>query len=95
MKKLSTFCLSLLGMAFCLIAVAQAQTDGVLGPYPVDRQRPSQENDLITTARLGTEGFGAFKISANARSSGMGDAFGAVANDVSAMFYNPAGITQI
>lgn len=95
MKKFATFCLSLLGMALCLIAVAQAQTDAVLGPYPVDRSRPSQENNLIETARLGTEGFGSFKVSANARSAGMGDAFGAVANDVSAMFYNPAGITQV
>ena len=95
MKRFLTFCLPLLGMVLGLVAVVQAQNEAILGPFPVDRQRPSLEDDLITTARMGTEGFGSLKVSANARSAGMGDAFGAVANDVSAMFYNPSGITQI
>lgn len=95
MKRFAMFCLPLLGSALGLTAIAQAQTDAVLGPFPVNKARPSPENNLVETARFGTQGFQSFKVSANARSAGMGDAFGAVANDVSAIFYNPAGITQV
>ena len=95
MKRFVTFCLPLLGCLLGLMAVAEAQTEAVLGPFPVSKSRPSPENNLVEQARFATQGFGSLKVSANARSAGMGDAFGAVANDVSAMFYNPAGITQV
>ena len=95
MKRFLMFCLPLLGCLLGLMAVAEAQTEAVLGPFPKDRTRPSPENNLVETARTTTQGFGSLKVSVNARSAGMGDAFGAVANDVSAMFYNPSGITQI
>jgi hypothetical protein len=45
--------------------------------------------------RLGKAGFSFLKISPSARAAGMGDAFTAVANDVSTMFFNPAGLTNI
>jgi hypothetical protein len=35
------------------------------------------------------------KLYANARAAGMGDAYSAVGNDLSAVFYNAAGITQV
>ena len=45
--------------------------------------------------RVGKSGFGFLKISPSARAAGMGDAFTAVANDVTAIFYNPAGLINI
>ncbi|MBC8395412.1 MAG: PorV/PorQ family protein [Candidatus Marinimicrobia bacterium] len=45
--------------------------------------------------RLGKSGFSFLKISPSARAAGMGDAFTAVANDVTTIFYNPAGLTNI
>src|SRR3954464_6922850 len=35
------------------------------------------------------------KLPMGARGTGMGEAFTAVADDVEAMFYNPAGLTQL
>ncbi|GIS71562.1 MAG: hypothetical protein CM1200mP10_11390 [Candidatus Neomarinimicrobiota bacterium] len=45
--------------------------------------------------RVGKSGFGFLKISPSARAAGMGDAFTAVANDVTTIFYNPAGLTKL
>ena len=45
--------------------------------------------------RLGKSGFSFLKISPSARAAGMGDAFTAVANDVTAIFFNPAGLINI
>jgi len=72
--------------------VANAQD---LGPFPVDRVRESPESDLITNARLTTTSYGFVKLTTNARAVAMGDAYSAVGNDVSSLFYNPAGITQL
>jgi hypothetical protein len=44
---------------------------------------------------LGTTSYHFLKIKADARSAGMGDAYVGVGNDLSAVFTNPAGITQI
>ncbi|MBS14865.1 MAG: hypothetical protein CME19_25170 [Gemmatimonadetes bacterium] len=67
-----------------------------LGPFPVDRRRDAPEKDgLIRNARLTSTGFGFLKLTTNARSVGMGDAFSAVGNDVTSIFSNPAGITQM
>jgi len=72
--------------------VANAQD---LGPFPVSRVRESPESDLITNARLTTTSFGFVKLTTNARAVAMGDAYSAVGNDLSSIFYNPAGITQM
>jgi len=72
------------------VAIAQD-----LGPFPVDRVRESPETDLITNARLTTTSFGFVKLTTNARAVAMGDAYSAVGNDISSIFYNPAGITQL
>jgi hypothetical protein len=64
--------------------------------FPVDRRRESPEaNGMITNARLSSTGFGFLKLTTNARAVAMGDAFSAVGNDISAIFYNPAGLTQM
>jgi hypothetical protein len=65
------------------------------GAFPVDRRRAVPERDLITNARLSSTGFGFLKLTTNARAVAMGDAFSAVGNDISAIFYNPAGLTQM
>jgi hypothetical protein len=44
--------------------------------------------------RAGISTAQSLKIPVGARAAGMGDAFIAVANDVSALYWNPAGITQ-
>jgi len=68
---------------------------GNTGPFPVDRRRGVPEEDLITNARLSSTGFGFLKLTTNARAVAMGDAYSAVGNDISAIFYNPAGLTQM
>ncbi len=45
--------------------------------------------------RVGKSGFSFLKISPSARAAGMGDAFTAISDDVTAIFYNPAGLTHI
>jgi hypothetical protein len=91
----------LLGLALALaVPVAtQAQevrpTTAELGPFPVDMTRPPSELDLPKYARITTTSYGFLKLTGNARSAGMGDAYSAVGNDLSATFYNAAGITQI
>lgn len=46
-------------------------------------------------AKVGTAGAKFLDIGISARAMGMGEAYGAIANDVSAVYYNPAGLTQI
>jgi len=46
-------------------------------------------------SRSGSTGMQFLKIAPDARSMAMGGAYVAMANDVSAMYWNPAGITQI
>ena len=46
-------------------------------------------------SNVGRAGLTFLKIAPGARSVAMGGAFTAVANDASALFYNPAGITQV
>jgi len=48
-----------------------------------------------TFKRLGKAGFTFLKISPSARAAGMGDAFTAIADDATAIFFNPAGLTNI
>jgi hypothetical protein len=44
---------------------------------------------------VGTAGEQFLKIGVSARGVGMGDAFTAIANDASALYYNPAGLIQL
>jgi long-subunit fatty acid transport protein len=46
-------------------------------------------------AKVGTAGAQFLEIGVSARAVGMGDAFVAVADDATAMYYNPAGLTQL
>jgi len=82
-------------MAGILGICAQEVTAQDLGAFPVDRRRAVPEKDLITNARLSSTGFGFLKLTTNARAVAMGDAYSAVGNDISAIFYNPAGLTQM
>ncbi len=52
----------------------------------------AQQDDF---KRVGRSGFSFLKISPSARAAGMGDAFTAIANDVTAVFYNPAGLSHL
>ena len=72
-----------------------SENQGNTGAFPVDRRRGVPEADLITNARLSSTGFGFLKLTTNARAVAMGDAYSAVGNDISAIFYNPAGLTQM
>ena len=85
-------------IACCLIAGVLALSGAAsaqLEPFPVDRVRPTPEKDLITTARMTTTSYGFLKLTNHPRSAALGDAYSAVGNDLSAVFYNPAGITQM
>ena len=50
---------------------------------------------LLGQAKVGTAGAQFLKLGVGARANGMGDAFVAVSNDATAMYYNPAGLTQL
>lgn len=45
-----------------------------------------------TNSKVGTSGAQFLKIGAGARSTAMGDAFVGIADDVNAVYYNPAGL---
>lgn len=51
--------------------------------------------EALAQAKVGTTGAQFLELGVSARSMGMGDAFTAVANDVSAVYYNPAGLTSL
>lgn len=51
--------------------------------------------DVTAQAKVGTTGAQFLELGVSARSMGMGGAFTAVANDVSAVYYNPAGLTAL
>ena len=46
-------------------------------------------------AKTGTSGAQFLKIGAGARPTAMGDAYTAIADDVNAVYFNPAGLTQL
>ena len=51
--------------------------------------------ELLAQAKVGTTGAQFLELGVSARSMGMADAFVAVSNDVSAVYYNPAGLTSL
>lgn len=51
--------------------------------------------DVYGQAKVGTAGAKFLDIGISARAMGMGEAYSAIANDVSAIYYNPAGLTQL
>lgn len=50
---------------------------------------------LYGQAKVGTAGAKFLDIGVSARAMGMAEAYSAIANDVSAVYYNPAGLTQM
>ena len=50
---------------------------------------------VAANSKVGTSGAQFLKIGAGARPTGMGEAFTAVADDVNAVYYNPAGLSQL
>lgn len=52
-------------------------------------------SNVTAQAKVGTTGAQFLELGVSARSMGMGGAFTAVANDVSAVYYNPAGLTSL
>lgn len=73
-----------LGIWFCGISSAQRPLPG---EYPVVEQSSFK--------KLGNSTFHFLKVAQTARSAGMGDAFVAVADDINAIFWNPAALTQV
>jgi len=60
----------------------------------IPRESQSQLIPVLGAQRAGTSSLQFLKIGAGARATAMGESFVAIANDASALFWNPAGLTQ-
>ena len=87
----------LAGLILPAFAFAQDRpTDESLGAFPENKGRVIDDlSTLNKYARITTTSYSFLKVKANARAAAMGDAYASVGNDLSAVFVNPAGITQI
>jgi hypothetical protein len=76
--------------SFLLMAagVALSATSG-------EAQAPIAERRYDTHKFVGLGGFQFLKVGQGARAVAMGDAYTAVANDINAIFWNPAGLTSV
>ena len=90
--KLKTFTLAaLLPMGLLLMAnVAQAQQFQIDSTHESIDELGSKQQE-----RLATAGLNFLKLSQSARGAGMADAYTSVADDISAAFWNPAGLADI
>ncbi len=55
----------------------------------------SVPNAVYAQAKVGTTGVQFLELGVSARAMGMADAFTAVSDDISAVYYNPAGLTSL
>ena len=54
-----------------------------------------KSSDLKTSESWGSPAFSFMNVTQGARTAAMGDAFSSVANDINAIFFNPAGLALI
>ena len=87
MKKTIIIGISILAVGILFADMAQAQQ------LPAGL-RPGRQQELSYHG-TGRASFTALKVGQSARAAGMGSAFTAIADDVSAVFWNAAGLTQI
>lgn len=84
------------------------QPSRTTGPRPHELMRPAvltvalallvigfAPSEVAAQAKVGTTGAQFLELDVSARSMGMGGAFAAVSDDVSAVYYNPAGLTAL
>ncbi len=87
--------LAMLSLPADLFAQARP-TSQELGAFPVDRYNYGNvDTEMAKWARMTTTSYGFLKLTNSARGAAMGDAYSSVGNDLSSLFYNPAGIAHI
>ena len=79
---------------FCLIAALLLAGGGFPSP-PADARDVPEIIRSEDFRKLGLSSFAFMKVTQGARVAAMGDAFTAVADDINAIFYNPAGLGHI
>lgn len=89
MKRMITIGISILAVGILFTDMALAQTYQLPDGLVPGRQRE------LSYHGTGRANFTALKVGQSARASAMGSAFTAIADDISAVFWNAAGLTQI
>ena len=80
MTSRSAYVAAVTGLAMAVVAVAAA---------------PARGQTRLGEQRVGTSSGAVLKIGVGARATGLGESFVAVANDPTAIFWNPAGLASI